>query len=199
MIGTFVASNGVCVLARLVVLVAVLSILAIFAPSLAPGLLSAVLHADGSGASVAPVAPVPAPARLPALSSSDENGGGLRRVALGANSAGHYLAKATINGRPVTLMVDTGATTVALTDTTARRLGIYVARNAYRENLSTANGVVQAAPVNLDEVRLGNVALRDVTAVVVPGSALPVDLLGMSFLSRLSKFEIARGQLVLSQ
>ena len=53
--------------------------------------------------------------------------------------------------------------------------------------------------MTLDEVRLGNVALRDVTAVIVPGNALPVDLLGMSFLGRLSKFEIAGGQLVLTQ
>ena len=56
-----------------------------------------------------------------------------------------------------------------------------------------------AARVTLDEVRLGDVALRDVAAVIVPGNALPVDLLGMSFLSRLSKFEIAGRQLVLSQ
>ena len=56
-----------------------------------------------------------------------------------------------------------------------------------------------AARATLSEVRLGNVVLRDVAAVIVPGNALPVDLLGMSFLGRLSKFEIASGQLVLSQ
>ena len=60
-------------------------------------------------------------------------------------------------------------------------------------------GVVMAARVNLREVRVGSVVLRDVTAVVVPGDALPVNLLGMSFLGRLSRFEIAGSQLVLSQ
>ncbi len=122
-----------------------------------------------------------------------------RRVALSANAEGHYVADAVIDGGRVAVMVDTGATAVALTDATARRLGIHPAASDYRERLSTANGVVLAARVTLDEVRLGNVALRDVTAVVVPGGALPVDLLGMSFLSRLSRFEIAGGQLVLSQ
>ena len=108
-------------------------------------------------------------------------------------------ADAIIDGRTVQVMVDTGATTVALTDRTARRLGIYPSPAAYTERLATANGVIMAARVTLDEVRLGNVVLRDVTAVIVPGNALPVDLLGMSFLGRLSKFEIASGQLVLSQ
>ncbi len=176
--------------ARVVAFAAVLSALAVLAPSLAPGLLSAVLHPESATATT-PAAPAPRPA--PAL------GAGFRQVALGANSQGHFVADAVIDGSPVTVMVDTGATTVALTDATARRLGIYPPASAYRERLSTANGVVMAARVTLDEIRLGNVALRDVTAVVVPGEALPVDLLGMSFLSRLSKFEIAGGQLVLSQ
>ncbi len=120
-------------------------------------------------------------------------------MALSANPQGHFVAETIIDGGSVTVMVDTGATMVALTGETARRLGIHPAESAYRDRLSTANGVVMAARVTLDEIRLGDVVVRDVAAVIVPGEALPVDLLGMSFLGRLSKFEIANGELVLSQ
>jgi aspartyl protease family protein len=185
------------VLGRLVVFAAVLSVLAVSAPSLAPRLLSAVLHPqrDASGESATPAAVRPAP--LPPLPVRHNDS--FRRVALSANPEGHFVADAVIDGGRVTVMVDTGATMVALTGATARRLGLDPAQSAYRQRLSTANGVVMAARATLSEVRLGNVVLRDVAAVIVPGKALPVDLLGMSFLSRLSKFEIADGQLVLSQ
>lgn len=182
-------------LARVAAFAVVLSALAVAAPNLAPGLLSAALHGSGSRSlpATAPAPPVQ-PVALPAAPRLDSH-----RVALAANAEGHFVAEAVIDGRTVPVMVDTGATTVALTDKTARRLGIYPAAAAYNERLATANGVIMAARVTLDEVRLGNVALRDVTAVIVPGNALPVDLLGMSFLGRLSKFEIAAGELVLSQ
>lgn len=182
-------------LARVAAFAVVLSALAVAAPSVAPGLLSAVLHGSDAPApsAAAPALPVQ-PAALPAAPRLDS-----RRVALAANAEGHFVAEAVIDGRTVPVMVDTGATTVALTDKTARRLGIYPPSAAYTERLATANGVILAARVTLDEVHVGNVALRGVTAVIVPGNALPVDLLGMSFLSRLSKFEIAAGQLVLSQ
>ncbi len=181
------------VLARLVTFAAVLSVVAVSAPALAPGLLSAVLH---RGAASGPSAS--AMQQLPAAPDLRDRGAS-RQVALSANGAGHFMARAAINGRQVEVMIDTGATMVALTDVTARRLGLHPPMSAYRDALSTANGVVMAARVTLDEIRLGSVTLHDVSAVVVPGTALPVDLLGMSFLSRLSKFEIAGGQLVLSQ
>ncbi len=177
-------------LGRLVIFAMVLSAIAVTAPRLAPGLLSAVLHRGDAATAVSPV-PV-ANAVQPAPPDR-------RRVTLSADAEGHFIAEAVIDGRTVTVMVDTGATLVALTEATARRLGIHPVRSDYRERLSTANGVVMAARVTLDDIRLGDVFLRDVEAVIVPGSALPVDLLGMSFLGRLSKFEIAGRQLVLSQ
>ncbi len=187
------------VLARVVVFAVVLAALAVAAPQLAPHLLLAAFH-SGSDANgeAAPAAPAVRPPLPPVHSASQEGGTG-RRVALTANAQGHYVANVTINGSPVTVMVDTGATVVALTDATAHRLGIYPAHSAYAERMTTANGAVMVARITLSEVRLGSVTLRDVPAVVVPGQALPVDLLGMSFLGRLSKFEIAGGQLVLSQ
>jgi aspartyl protease family protein len=96
-------------------------------------------------------------------------------------------------------MVDTGATAVALSAESARRLGIRPPQSAFRMPIDTANGIAYAAPVKLGEVRIGNVSVRNVEAIVVPGDALSINLLGMTFLSRLSRFEVAGGQLVLTQ
>ena len=143
---------------------------------------------DGA-AMPADVAPSPRPA--PAEPANP------RRVALDADRSGHFLADVVINGRSVAMMVDTGATTVALSETTARRLGITPARADFTMPVSTANGLVMVAPVFLDEVKVGGISLRDVAATVAPGNTLGIDLLGMSFLGRLSRFEISGDRLVL--
>ena len=185
-------------LARVVIFAAVLSAGAVLAPRVAPGLLSAFV---GSGApdNAAPAAAPPvhavgrdeAPRDRPSLSG--------RRMALSADPRGHFLANAVVNGRSIDVIVDTGATTVALSEATARRIGVFVPRSAFTRPISTANGVVNVASVTLDEVRLGSVSVRGVEAVVIPGDALSVSLLGMSFLNRLSRFEFAGDQLVLTQ
>ena len=120
-----------------------------------------------------------------------------RKVAIDAGPRGHFVVEASVNGRRIEVIVDTGATTVALTASTARRLGISLRDSDYSARISTANGVVGAAPVVLSEIRLGGITIRDVPALVVPGKALEVNLLGMSFLNRLTKFEVGGGQLVL--
>ena len=123
-----------------------------------------------------------------------------RRVALSANPAGHFVAEATINGGRVAVMVDTGATVVALTDATARRLGIYPVQSAFTERMTTANGVVSRRPRHPARgPPRQRRAPRRRRRSSSPAARSPVDLLGMSFLGRLSKFEIASGQLVLSQ
>jgi aspartyl protease family protein len=111
---------------------------------------------------------------------------------------GHYLADAVINGRKVRVLVDTGASYVALARSDAEFLGVK-STSATRYKMSTANGVTLAAPVRLDEVQIGEVGLRDVDAVVHTEGGPSVTLLGMSFLSRLSGFETARGRLILRQ
>ncbi len=182
-------------LGRVLVFAAVLSALAVVAPKLAPGLLSVALQPGAP----APSAVVGAEPVRTATRESEVRHDGYRQVALRADSRGHFLADATINGRSFEIIVDTGATTVALTEATARRLGIRPPQSAYRLPMATANGTVMAAPVVLNEVRIGSVAVRNVEATVAPGETLGVNLLGMSFLRRLSKFEVAGGQLVLSQ
>ncbi len=190
-------------LARVATFAIVLCAVAVAVPRLAPGLLSAVERSAASSgpsaASQVPAAPPPSVQTASREDNATNNLGGYRQVALRADDRGHFVATAAVNGHSIDVIVDTGATTVALSDATAHRLGIYPALSAYTVRLSTANGMVKAAPVTLREIRLGAIAVRDVEAVVVPGDALPVSLLGMSFLKRLAKFEIAGSQLVLSQ
>ena len=174
-------------MARLLALVAAIVAVAVFIPKVAPGLLANFSQSSGHEVA-APAVTASAPAQS-ALSP--------RRVALDADPRGHFLADASINGRQIEMMVDTGATIVALNDTTARRLGIVPAVSAFTASISTANGVVKAAPVMLSEVRLGGITVHDVQAVVVPGRVLETNLLGMSFLSRLSSYQVAANRLIL--
>ncbi len=108
---------------------------------------------------------------------------GVREVELKRNSQGHYVATGAINGRPVTFLVDTGATDVALSEKLARRLGLEKRGGAFSH---TANGVVAVWQAVLDRVSLGVIELRNVRASILP-DLKPADqvLLGMSFLKQL--------------
>lgn len=119
-------------------------------------------------------------------------------VVLEADASGHYMVDGSVDGRPVRFIVDTGATRVALSAETARRIGLAVDKSAFTALTRTANGTVAAAPVRLDEVRIGAARIADVDALVLPAGALDVDLLGMSFLSRLGGFRVSGRQMVLS-
>jgi aspartyl protease family protein len=106
------------------------------------------------------------------------------RIVLTASSGGHFTSQGSINGKPVLFMVDTGATFVGLGAAEAQRMGIdYKAGQPI--NLSTANGNVIAWRVRLPSVRLGDVEVREVDAVVGEAS-MPYVLLGNSFLTRFS-------------
>jgi aspartyl protease family protein len=110
-------------------------------------------------------------------------GAGSGQVTLMADSRGHFITMGAINGMAVRFMVDTGASSVALSVPEAKRLGInYLAGPQGRA--STANGTVAAYKVKLDNVRLGDITLTNVEGMVVDGGGLNVALLGMSFLNR---------------
>jgi aspartyl protease family protein len=96
-------------------------------------------------------------------------------------------------------MVDTGASVIALTARDAAMLGIHPADSEYVAMVRTANGTVRAAPVELDMVEIDDIVLHNVSAIVLPEGALSDDLLGLSFLQRLHRFEYADGKLVLEQ
>jgi aspartyl protease family protein len=118
-------------------------------------------------------------------------------LALDPDRRGHYTVHPQIDGARITMMVDTGASFVALTDEDARRLGVRPPSSAYSLELGTANGVVRAARVTLRDVRLADILVRDVEAVVLPAGALSVSLLGTSFLRRLSGYEVRGGRMIL--
>ncbi|MCL2075877.1 MAG: TIGR02281 family clan AA aspartic protease [Betaproteobacteria bacterium] len=103
---------------------------------------------------------------------------------LTADSTGHFLANGQINGRSVRFMVDTGASSVSLGSSDARRLGLDLSKGA-RGQTMTANGVASVVLVKLDTVRVGDITLRNVDATVLQQD-LPFVLLGMSFLNRTS-------------
>jgi aspartyl protease family protein len=123
------------------------------------------------------------------------SGGGTQngQIVLTASSGGHFLTLGSINGHTTQFMVDTGATSVALGPDDARSMGIEFDK-APRMAGSTANGAVWLYRVKLSSVRIQDVELHDVDAVVVPQS-MPHVLLGNSFLSR---FQMKRDNDVLT-
>ncbi len=114
-------------------------------------------------------------------------------VVLERNRGGHYVAEGEINGKPVTFLIDTGATQIALSRDLARELDLDL--NS-RVTLQTANGVASGYATRLDSVRLGSIVMHNVGAVVTNGIDDDVVLLGMSFLQRL-EFTQAGGKLIL--
>ncbi|RYX88438.1 MAG: TIGR02281 family clan AA aspartic protease, partial [Comamonadaceae bacterium] len=109
-------------------------------------------------------------------------GGGGNRIVLPAASGGHFMAQGSINGAATNFMVDTGATAVAMSVDYANRMRVdYKAGQPVQ--MSTANGVTQGWRVKLHSVRIGDVEIFEVDAVVTPQS-MPFVLLGNSYLSR---------------
>ena len=109
---------------------------------------------------------------------------GGKSVTLLADSRGHFVTIAAINGITVRVLVDTGASLVSMSSSEAKRLGInYTA--GQKAFTSTANGVVPTYRVKIDEVRIGDVTLNNVDGMVHVGDNLPIVLLGMSFLNRM--------------
>jgi aspartyl protease family protein len=122
-----------------------------------------------------------------------------RIVEIKAGAFGHYTASAEINGRPIDVLVDTGASIVALTFEDARRAGIHVRDSDFTHRVSTANGFARVAPVTLERVGIDNIMVRNVPAAVSEPGKLSTSLLGMSFLGRLQRVDMRSGVLVLQE
>jgi aspartyl protease family protein len=116
---------------------------------------------------------------------------------LKAGQNGHFFAVAEINGSPVKVVVDTGASVVALSFEDAEQAGIDPGDLVYDVPISTANGTVNAARVTIRRVVIDGVRADDVQGMVLPQGALNTTLLGMSFLSRLQSFQVRDGILYL--
>lgn len=120
------------------------------------------------------------------------------RIVVINSENGHFAAEARVDGRPIAFMVDTGASQITLRESDAADLGYRPREQDYVVRISTANGEGRAARIELSMVEVGEIMVRDVPALVVPDAALSVNLLGMSFLSRVH-WSHERGQLVLEQ
>ena len=109
---------------------------------------------------------------------------------------GHYWAEADVNGTQVRFLVDTGASTVALTLADAKRLGLQTDKLDYDRSVVTASGQARAAAVTLGEISIAGARMTDVEALVIE-NGLESSLLGMSYLGRLASFEATRTALIL--
>lgn len=108
-----------------------------------------------------------------------------------------YYLTAAVNNSPMPFLVDTGASYVALTKSAALRAGIYPALTDFDHPVRTANGETKAALVRIRSIEIDAIRVENVDAFVLPDDQLSVNLLGMSFLSRLQSVEARSGQLVL--
>ena len=151
----------------------------------------AVRHLENTSRGTVAMNATPAPAPVSASPSA-------RNIVLTKSRNGHFEVEARVDGRRVEFLVDTGASHIALRESAAARLGIYPRPSEYTVRVSTANGVTKAAPVQLRSVEVGDIIVRDVPAIVHSDQGLPVNLLGMSFLSRV-RWTHERGKLVIEQ
>jgi aspartyl protease family protein len=126
---------------------------------------------------------------------SSEQGEGFIEVKLASNTQGHFVASGQINGQPVDFMLDTGATDVSIPAEMAERLKL---ERGFGVTLSTANGRTQGYRTRVDRLQVGDIVLRDVRALVVPGLDGKQVLLGMSALNKL-EFTQRGGTMLLRQ
>jgi aspartyl protease family protein len=111
----------------------------------------------------------------------------------------HFSVDVSINNENIRFILDTGASDVVLTRQTADRLGIAVLDQDYSRNVLTANGQTRVAPIQLKELRVASIILNDVAASVARPGELDVNLLGMSFLSRLKGYSVEGDRLTLRE
>ena len=149
-------------------------------------------------AAPASVAEAPAPAAAASPAPPEPEASGYREASLEADGRGQYAAGVLINGVPVRMLVDTGASQVCVSASTAARLGLSPS-GGRRFTIKTANGLTTASPTILRSVSLDGLYMDDVEALILTPEAGEVNLLGASFLKRLVSVEQRGGMLILRQ
>ncbi len=134
--------------------------------------------------------------RAPSAASATLGGAEGSAAQIVKDSDGHFWAQASVDGKAVRFLVDTGATAVSLSMADAQRLGIDTSKLNYDYNVITADGRTRAASVKLASVAIAGAKVRDVDALVIE-KGLENSLLGMSYLGRLSRFEATPNSLIL--
>ena len=163
-----------------------------FAIALAVAFLTDNLSISTDGAQVQP--PVIAHTATASVAEVDANSAMLRR-----EDDGHYWARADIGGTDIKLLVDTGASIVALTWRDAQRLRLKPEELDFKWAINTANGETFGASVVIPNIRIGNVEVDNVEAMVLKDGLLENSLLGMSFLGKLYSYEFKQRQLIIRQ
>jgi aspartyl protease family protein len=118
-------------------------------------------------------------------------------VQISRGQAGEFALRARINGINAPMVIDTGATSVVLTWETAKAAGLPLELLEYNVDVETAGGHTKAARLTLDRLAIGKLVERSVPALVVPRGQMKTNLLGMSFLDRLEKWEVRADSLML--
>ena len=143
-----------------------------------------------AGHRTAPSAPPPPAAKAVTAAPADDPGPSMTvETKLERAPNGHFYADGNVNGQPVRLVVDTGATTVALTVADAQRIGVSFSPNEFTVIGTGASGAVRGQPVTLDSVEIGGKQVRGVRAAVVEG--LDVSLLGQTYLGRIGSVQMS--------
>ena len=148
-------------------------------------------QADVELAAVSPAEETTAPQMAPAFT------GWPGEVRVSASHDKQFYIDANVNQRAAKFLIDTGASYVALRDTDARNAGVYTTWADYTYPVRTANGETKAAYVTLDEIEIEGIRVESVKAFILPDDQLAINLLGMSFLSRIDSVEARQGELVL--
>jgi len=136
-------------------------------------------------------------ASSPGISSPGE--GPLKSVMIRRNAQGQFVARGAINGAPVDLLIDSGASAVVLRQSDAERAGIDTAALDYSVPVQTANGQSNAAAVRLRNLSIGVLQIDDLEALVAQPGSLNENLLGMSFLRRLRSYELSGDFMILRE
>ena len=131
------------------------------------------------------------------LSPSDARVGPAGEVVIRRRYGGEFIVAGKANGRAMSFVFDTGASSVVLSAQDAADAGLKFADEDYEVDVTTANGSATAAPTRLDRLQVGPIVVRNVRALVARPGALRQSLLGMSFLDRLKSFSVENGKLVL--
>ena len=135
---------------------------------------------------------------IPGNAISGNNADGAETVSIGQSANGHFEVNALVNDQRVNFMVDTGASTIVLTQADAEKVGIDISSVSYTNPVSTANGRTMAASVRLQEVKIGNITRQNIRALVSQEGQLSGSLLGMNFMNSLSAYTVQRDQLILT-
>jgi aspartyl protease family protein len=120
-----------------------------------------------------------------------------RTVEIARGTGGSFTVMMQINGARIPLALDTGASSVVLTQEAAKAAGLPIEVLSYTVNVDTANGRARAAPVSLDRITVGSITERSVAALIAQPGQLKTNLLGMSFLNRLESWEVRGDRLIM--